>query len=431
MRYAELHMHDIYSALDGTSTPEDYMVRAKEIGITHLAQTNHGTLSGHRHWQRAAKEAGIIPILGEEGYFTTDRFDRTTAAKRQDGDSIYNHITLLAQNDKGLRNLQRLNEIAWSEGFYHKSRIDLDVLEEYNEGLIVLSGCRGGVLAKAIENGLHSYADQMAGEFKRIFGERYFIEVMSHNPLEMNKGLLTIGQHHNIKTVVTSDCHHARKEDLWVQEAMLILSTNPKAAKDFDFNKSQKMEILERYNYLYPERKMTFQDINIHLNSVDEHLAGLKKHGIGQEAIDNTMVVANMIDSDSYPYHAGLDLLPKTTEGDVDELLESKVFAGLKRLGKDKDPVYVDRANHELKVIKDKGFSAYFHIALKAVLWAKKQGIRVGPGRGSGAGSLVCYAIGLTGVDPIVHKLIFERFIDPSRSGINYEYSPVLDDYVS
>jgi DNA polymerase-3 subunit alpha len=416
MQYAELHLHDIYSALDGTSTPEEYMVRAKEIGIDHLAQTNHGTLMGHRHFQRAAKEHGIIPILGEEGYFTTDRFDRTSRAKRDEGDAVYNHITLLAQNGKGLENLQRMNEIGWREGFYEKSRIDLDVLEEYNEGIIVLSGCRGGVLAKALENNKFHYADQMAGEFKRIFGDRYFIEVMSHNPLEMNAGLIQIAEKHGLKHVVTSDCHHARKEDLWVQEAMLILSTSPKPGKDLDFNKSQKMDYLERFNYLYPDRKMTFQDIDIHLNSVEQHLAGLKKHGIGQEAIDNTMVVAGMIDHESYHYHHGLDLLPVPDEGNVDEILETKVFDGLKGMGFDTNPEYVKRAKRELKVIKDKGFSPYFLIALESISWAKSQGIRVGPGRGSGAGSLVCYSLGLTGVDPIKYNLLFERFIDPSRS---------------
>ena len=415
MRQAELHLHDIYSPLDGIATPADYMARAKELGITHLAQTNHGTHAGHREFQREAKKAGIIPILGEEGYFTNDRFDKTSKAKRSEGDSVYNHITLLAQNDTGLTNLRKMNEIGWTEGFYHAGRIDLDVLEEYNEGVIVLSGCLSGVLSKAIENGLTTYANQMASEFKRIFGERYFIELMSHNPPEINAGLIDIANRYGFKYVVTSDCHHARKEDLWIQEAMLILSTGPKSISDVDMSKSQKMEYLERYNYLYPERRMSFQKFDLHLNSVEEHLAGLKKHGIGIEAIENTMVVANMIDSDSYSYYEGLDLLPKTAEGDVDELLEKKVFAGLKKLGLDKDERYIERAHHELKIIKDKGFSAYFHIALKGVAWAKAQGIRVGPGRGSGAGSLVTYAIGLTAVDPIVHNLLFERFIDPSR----------------
>lgn len=414
MKYAELHAHTIYSAFDGTSTSEAYFKRAAELGITHVAQTDHGTLSGHREHQRAAKAAGLIPILGEEGYFTADRFDRTSAAKRSEGDAVYNHITLLAQNEKGLLNLRKMNEIAWTEGFYSKSRIDLEVLEAHNEGLVVLSGCLSGVLAKAIEHNLPTQADQYAQEFKRIFGERYFVELMSHNPPEINAGLVAIAKKHGFQYVVTSDCHHARKEGLWVQEAMLILSSKPKAAKDFDFTKSQKMDFIERFNYLWPERKMSFQNFNLHLNSIEEHYAGMQKHGLGMEAIENSMAVAELIDYEDYPYFEGLDLLPRTEE-DVDDLLERRTFEGLKKMGFDKDQRYIDRANHELKIIKDKGFSAYFHIGLKGVMWAKEQGIRVGPGRGSGAGSLVCYATGLTLVDPIVHNLVFERFIDPSR----------------
>lgn len=417
MEYAELHLHDIYSAFDGTSSPEEYFKRAKELGIDYVAETNHGTHSGHRHFQRAAREAGIIPILGEEAYYTADRTDRTARKSRQAGDDVYNHITLLAQNDKGLLNMRKMNEIAYTEGFYEKPRIDLDVLEAFNEGVIVLSGCRGGVLAKAIENNLPVQADQHAKEMKRIFGERYFIELMSHNPVEMNAGLVAIAEKYGFKYVVTSDCHHARRQDLWVQEAMLILSSAKQTSKNknFDLSKAQKMGWLERYNYLWPDRKMTFQDIAVHMNSVEEHLVGLEKHGIGKEALDNTMIVAKMIDSESYPYFKGLDLLPKSIDGDVDEILRAKAYAGLKTLGWDEDQVYIDRLEHELKIILDKGFAPYFLIALKAIDWARGQGIKVGPGRGSGVGSLTCRTLFLTLIDPIEHNLLFERFIDPER----------------
>lgn len=415
MRYAELHAHTYYSAMDGTSSSLDYMKRAKELGIEAVAQTDHGTLAGHREHQRAARETGIKPLLGVEGYITKDRFDRTAAGKRKDGDQVYNHMILIAQNEKGLTNLRKIDEISWSEGFYSKNRFDFEVLEEYNEGLLATSGCLSGLIPKAIENGNFELADAFAQDFKRIFGDRFFIELMSHNPVSLNKALVEIADRHGFLPVVTSDCHHARKEDLWVQEAMLILSTSPDVAKDFDFSKSQKMEWLERFNYLYPDRKMTFQDFNLHLNSFDEHIAGLAKHGIGREVIENTAIVADMVDFEDYPYYENLDLLPKTTEGDVDDLLRKKVFAGLRRLGKDKDQEYIDRAERELGIIKEKGFSAYFHIADKAISWAKKQDILTGPGRGSGAGSLVVYALGMTKVDPIQYGLIFERFIDISR----------------
>ena len=141
MKYHELHLHDHYSVLDGYNTPSEYMERAKELGMTHLAQTNHGTLSGHREFQREAEKAGIVPILGVEAYISqTDRFDRRSAAKREDGTQTYNHIGLLAMNEKGLHNLNVMNREAWNSGFYSKPRIDMELLEEYNEDIIVLSG---------------------------------------------------------------------------------------------------------------------------------------------------------------------------------------------------------------------------------------------------------------------------------------------------
>src|SRR6478736_1309665 len=152
MTHVELHLHDHYSVLDGLNTAEEYMVRAKELGMTHLAQTNHGTLSGHREFQRAAKDAGIVPILGVEAYISaTDRFDRRAKSKRSDGTNIFNHMGLLAMNENGLRNLNILNKEAWHGGFYSKPRIDMDLLEEYNEDIIVLSGCLNGLLSKALE----------------------------------------------------------------------------------------------------------------------------------------------------------------------------------------------------------------------------------------------------------------------------------------
>jgi len=392
------------------------MVRAKELGMTHLAQTDHGTNSGHREFQKAAKAAGIIPILGQEMYISaTDRFDRRTNAKRQDGTKIYNHLIVLARNANGLNNLNRLSEIAWQEGFYSKPRIDMDILEEYSEDLIVLSGCLGGLISHAIVNNMPVMANQYASEFKRIFGERFFMELQGHNDIALNKGLLEIADAHGIKPVVTSDCHYARQEDLWLEEAMLILATGPKAAKNFDFKKSQKMDMLERFNYLYPDRSMTFQEYEIFLRSAEQHRDMLAAQGIGPEAIDNTMLVAGMIED--YPYHEALDLLPQPKADDPDKLLEKKAWAGYKNRGFSKnDDVRVARMNEELTIIKDKNFSSYFLIEANAVQWARKQGIRIGPGRGSGAGSLVNYVLGITDVDPIEHNLLFFRFINPDRN---------------
>lgn len=416
MAYTELHLHDYYSTLDGLNSPEEYMQRAKELGMTHLAQTNHGTLLGHREFQKAANSAGIIPILGVEAYISpTDRFDRRAKAKRTDGTNVYNHLIIVSQNETGLKTLQTLNEKAWMEGFYNKPRIDMELLEEHNEGLIVLSGCLNSMLCKAIEAGNYEEAERIALEFKRILGDRFYIEVQAHNPVKMNEALFKIADDNGIKPVVTSDCHYARKEDLWIEEAMLILSTNPKFSKEYDFSKSQKMDMLERFNYLYPDRTMTFEEIQIYLKSAEEQLNDFRSHGFDREDIvKNTEEIASRIEE--YPFHQNLDLLPKPKNGNPDDLLEKKARAGLRNRGLDKNPEYVERLEEELEIIKSKDFSTYFLVVANMIKWAKDQGILVGPGRGSGAGSLVNYALGITEVDPIKWGLLFFRFINPERN---------------
>ena len=416
MAYTELHLHDYYSTLDGLNSPEEYMVRAKELGMTHLSQTNHGTLLGHREFQKAAKDAGIVPILGVEAYISpTDRFDRRAKNKRSDGTNIYNHLIILAQGETGLKTLNKLNEAAWTEGFYSKPRIDMELLEEHNEGLIVLSGCLNSMLCKAIEAGNVDEAHNIALRFKDILGDRFYIEVQAHNPKAMNEALFEIADRNGIPPVVTSDCHYARKEDLWIEEAMLILSTKPKFGKEFEFSKSQKMDMLERFNYLYPDRMMSFEEIQIYLKSAEEQLNDFANNGFNREDIvTNTEVIASRIEE--YPFHQNLDLLPRPKNGNPDDLLEKKARAGLRNRGLDKEPEYVARLDEELEIIKNKDFSTYFLIVANTIKWAKDQGILVGPGRGSGAGSLVNYALGITEVDPIKYGLLFFRFINPERN---------------
>lgn len=416
MDYVELHLHDHYSALDGLNTPAEYMERAKELGMTHLAQTNHGTLSGHRDFQREAEKAGIVPILGMEGYISsTDRFDRRAKNKRDDGTQTFNHIGLLAMNENGLKNLNAMNREAWDSGFYHKPRIDMELLEQYQEDIIVLSGCLNGLMSKALEQNDYERALKTANHLRHIFGERFFIEIQSHNPIEINKGLLKLAEDTGALPVVTSDCHHARKEDLWVQEAFLILSTKPKSISNYDLSKSQTMDMLERFNYLYPERKMTFQEFGLHLNSATEHMENLAKQGIGIEPIENTARVAKMIGD--YPYYENLDLLPTPPMelDDKDDELRRLAFKGLRERGLEDNPEYVERIEHELDVIKQMGFALYFLVLADVIQWARSKDIFVGPGRGSGVSSLVNYCLFITNIDPIPYKLLFFRFLDPDR----------------
>ena len=417
MTYVPLHLHTQYSVLDGLSTPAEYMHRAKELDMSHISMTDHGTLMGHRDFQKAAAAENITPILGLEAYISpTDRFDKRSKANRKDGTSAYNHITLLSLNQRGFENLSRLSEIAWTEGFYQKPRIDLEALEQYSGDIVALSGCLNGLICKSIELGEPKAAEAYARRLLDIFGDRFYIEVQSHNPKDMNHALLEIADRLSIPPVMASDCHYANPDDLWLEEAMLILSTNPDRAKKPDQSKMAEMELLERYNYLYPDRKMTFQEIQLYLRSHEDERLAFAKQGIERDDIfRNTNQIAERVGE--YEYYEALDLLPKPNV-EPNGRLEKLVFSGLNRKGLADDEKYVERANHELEIIKDKDFASYFLVVANMIAWAKQNDILVGPGRGSAAGSLVCYATGITDVDPIKYNLLFARFLDPERSDI-------------
>ena len=424
--HVPLHLHDGYSALDGFSTPEEYMKRAKDLGITHLAQTNHGTLAGHRHFQRAAEQAGVVPILGVEAYISaTDRFDKRNKASRQDGTGIYNHIILLAQNENGLKNLQKSSEVAWTEGYYYKPRMDMDLLRENSDDIIVLSGCMNGLIAKAFERGDLDSAEDWTKQFIEVFGDRFYIELQDHNPAELNHYLLELADKHKIKPVITDDCHYADPSQKWLEEAFLILSTKPKKNKDIDMSKANKMDLLERFNYLYPDRTMTFEHLDIFLADRELREKNLEKQGISREDLfDNTLEIAQRIGD--YPYYANLDTIPVIS--DSHNVLPEMCRKGMKRRGLEGIAEYEKRLEVELKVIAEKQFEPYFLIVSDALQWAKQNGIIVGPGRGSSAGSLVCYVTEITEVDPLKYGLLFSRFLDPGRSDWPDVDSDIQDD---
>jgi DNA polymerase-3 subunit alpha len=414
MSFTHLHVHSYYSLMDGLNSPAELAQAAKDAGQVAIAVTDHGTLSSHREMQIACKEIGIKPILGVEAYISpTDRFDRSSSTDKSI--QAYNHIILLAKNQKGLDNIHALQEIAWNEGFYHKPRIDREVLKEYAEGIIVLSGCLNGLISKCIEKGELGEAKLILKDFKQTFQEDFYVEVQSHNPSETNAKLLELADELKIKAVATGDAHFAKGEDKVLEEAMLILSTNPKVDKEADFDMSRQMKgMLDRFNYLYPERRISFQDYNLFIQTRQEIESDFKKAGINRTDIfDNTMEIASKIGE--YEFHQGLDLLP-VPKTNADKKLAEMASEGLKRLGLSEDKVYVDRLEEELKVIKDKKFASYFLVVADMINWAKDQGILVGPGRGSAAGSLVCYALGITDVDPIKYDLLFFRFINPERN---------------
>lgn len=403
--------------MDGVATPQEYIKRAVELGMPAIAITDHGTLSGHREMYRTAKEAGIKPILGVEGYMTTNRFDNRAKADRTDPlDQNYHHIVLLAKNQQGLENLNKINEIAWTEGFFSKPRFDFEVLEKYKEGIIVTSACLSGWIAKAVELDELATAKKHIKWFKDTFKDDYYIEVMPHNPEYVNKGLIDLAKSMGVKIVVTPDCHHSDTSQKEIQEMMLILNTHAKLQKDVTYDKSKKhKDMMERLDYLYgADRQMSFRSFDIHLLSYEEMKEAMAKQGIDNpEMFESTIEIYNKVEE--YEIHTGLDLLPAQYRKPAEEL-KKLALEGLAERGLDKNQEYLDRLDEELKIIGEKNFEPYFLVVRNMLNWAKKEGIMVGPGRGSSAGSLLCYAIGITDIDPIVHGLLFFRFINPERN---------------
>jgi DNA polymerase III subunit alpha len=414
--YVHLHCHSQYSLMDGLCSPAELLAAAKDLGHHALAVTDHGTLSAHREMQIAAKEAGLKPILGVEAYISeTDRFDRRAVKNRDDNTSVFNHIILLAKNQDGVQNLNRMSEVAWTEGFYRKPRIDLEILDQYGDGIIVLSGCMNGLISKAIEREDPEKADRITRWFKDRFDGDFYMEVQPHNPPELNSQLMDLADLYSIKPVVTNDCHFATEDQRALEEALLIMSTKPKMAPGTSYAESKKIkDVFERLNYLYPDRPISFEKIDVYVQSRQDAAKVLAEQGITRDDVfENTLEIADKVGD--YEFHEGLSLLPQP-KVDASERLTSMCNAALKKRGLDKDEKYVERLQIELDVIKNKDFSAYFLIEADMIKWAKSKDILVGPGRGSAAGSLVCYLLGITQVDPLKYGLLFARFINEERN---------------
>jgi len=405
------------SLMDGVATPEEYATRAALLGMPAIACTDHGSLSAHRRFYKACKNNGVKPILGIEAYITFDRFDRRDKTERTTPlDLIYNHIILLAQNSEGLRNLNRLNEIAWTEGFYRKPRIDFDVLDKYGDNLIISTACMSGLINKAIELDEYATAKQHLKWFSDRFGnDNFYVEVMPHNTEGMNKQLFDLANESGIRSIVTPDCHHCTKDQKVIQEMMLILNTHAKIQKDVSYEKSTKYEsVMERLDYLYgADRPMSFRSFDIHLLDYDEMKESMKGSGTDESIYTNTLRIVDMVED--YDIPRNLNLLPVKVDN-ADDQLRKYAFSWLEANNLHTNQVYVDRLNEELSIIKEKQFAPYFLVVQDMISWAKSQDIMVGPGRGSAAGSLVCYAVGITNIDPIKHNLLFFRFINPERN---------------
>ncbi len=407
--FVHLHLHTQYSLLDGAIKIKDLVKKAQEFEFRAVGISDHGNLFGSYHFYKSMKEVGLKPIIGMEAYFTTgSRFDRKTKGSEDNITDKYNHhLILIAKNDEGLRNLMKLSTLSYKEGFYYKPRIDYELLEKYGKGLIALTACLKGVPTFYASKNEVDKAKEWVKKFKDIFGDDLYLEVQANDIEEQkiaNRNLIDIARKLGIKLIATNDSHYLLPED---REAHTVL-----------------MAI---------QMKRTLQEINssgffchnegLHFASAQEVWRKFEGKFEGwEEALLNTIEVAEKV-ADSFQAFDNRDyLLPKyevPPDTTLEEFFKELSIKGLRRRIEQnhiKNPKeYWDRLEYELEVIKRMGFAGYFLIVQDFINWAKNNGVPVGPGRGSAAGSLVAYALGITDVDPIRHGLLFERFLNPDR----------------
>lgn len=397
--FNHLHVHTQYSLLDGAIRIDALIERAKEFGMDSLAITDHGTMFGVIEFFEKAKHAGIKPIIGCECYVAP----RSINDKTQIDNKGLTHLVLLAENQEGYRNLCRLASIAQIQGFYYRPRIDKELLQQYSGGLIALSACLHGEIPKLIEAGQVDKADDAAGFYLKTFGEGNFFLEVQNNGIELqgtiNRALLEMGKRLSIPLVASNDCHYLKPEDAHAHEVLLCVQTG-KTIKD-----TERFRFSTDQLYFKPQHEMVeyFHDY--------------------PGALENTIEISKRcnVDFDFSTLH-----FPKfdtASEKSVGDIFEEQVKSGFKKrlkLLKEKnnqidEKAYYDRLEYEIKVIKDMGFPGYFLIVADFIRFAKENRIPVGPGRGSAAGSIVAYSMGITDLDPLEHGLIFERFLNPSR----------------
>ena len=390
--FVHLHIHSEYSLLDGANRIKDLPVRAKELGMNAIAITDHGVMFGAIDFYKACKANGVKPIIGCEVYVAP----RGRKDEEPKIDEKYNHLILLAKNNEGYKNLAKLVSLGFIEGFYYKPRIDKEILEKYHEGIICLSACLAGEVNQAILNNNIEEAKKVALWFKNLFGEDYYLEVQNNGIKEqvlVNQKLVDLSRELNIPLVATNDAHYLKKEDAYNHEVLLCIQTGKK---------------------MTDEDRMRFDTDELYVKSPEEMIEYFKNI---PEAIENTVKIAEKCNVE---FEFGHTILPNY---DVPEqysthydYLESLTQAGLaKRYGQNITKEIQDRAQYELSVIKKMGYVDYFLIVWDYINYAKTHNIPVGPGRGSGAGSIVAYSIGITDIDPIKYNLIFERFLNPER----------------
>ena len=392
MAFTHLHVHTEYSLLDGSSKIRELTARAKELGMDSMAITDHGVMYGVIDFYRAAREVGIKPILGCEVYVAPgSRFDRENGA----GEDRYYHLILLAENNTGYKNLMKIVSKGFVDGFYYKPRVDLDLLETYHEGIISLSACLAGEVQKYLARGMYEEAKRSALRYSEIFGkDHFYLELQDHGIPEqkmVNQGLLRLSQETGLELVATNDVHYTFAEDAKAHDILLCIQTGKKVTD---------------------EDRMRYEGGQYYCKSEEEMR---KLFPYAQEAIDNTHKIAERCNVE---FEFGVTKLPKyeVPEGfDSWTYLNHLCREGFKTRYPDDDGTLSRRLDYELGVIKTMGYVDYFLIVWDFINYARSQNIMVGPGRGSAAGSIVSYTLGITNIDPVRYNLLFERFLNPER----------------
>lgn len=393
MSFAHLHVHTEYSLLDGSNKIKEYVARVKELGMNSAAITDHGVMYGVIDFYRAAKAAGIKPILGCEVYVAPgSRFEKIAGGS---GDDRYYHLVLLAENQKGYENLTKIVSKGFVEGYYYKPRVDMELLETYHEGIIALSACLAGEVQKSLLRGMYEEAVLAARRYEEIFGkDNFFLELQDHGMQEqslVNQQLLRLSQETGISLVATNDVHYTYAEDEKPHDILLCIQTGKK---------------------LDDENRMRYEGGQYYVKSEAE-MRALFPYAL--EAIENTQKIA---DRCHVEIEFGVTKLPKydVPDGYTSwEYLNKLCFDGLYARYEHPEGELTERLNYELGVIKTMGYVDYFLIVWDFIKYARDNDIMVGPGRGSAAGSIVSYCLGITNIDPIKYQLLFERFLNPER----------------
>ena len=392
MNFTHLHVHTEYSLLDGSNKIKEYVARVKELGMDSAAITDHGVMYGVIDFYRAAREVGINPILGCEVYVAPgSRFDKDTGT----GEDRYYHLVLLAENNKGYSNLMKIVSKGFVEGFYYKPRVDMEILREYHEGIIALSACLAGEVSRYLTRGMYEDAKAAALRYQDIFGKgNFFLELQDHGiseQQEVNRQLLRMHQETGIDLVATNDVHYTTAEDAEPHDILLCLQTGKKLAD---------------------EDRMRYEGGQYYVKSPEE-MERLFPYAL--EALENTHKIAERCHVE---IEFGVTKLPKydVPEGYTSwEYLNKLCFDGLSERYHPVTQELKDRLEYELSTIKNMGYVDYFLIVWDFIKYARDNDIMVGPGRGSAAGSLVAYTLGITQLDPIRYDLLFERFLNPER----------------